>query len=58
MYAKVYVGTGVALYKGITCFQKRLDGEEIDAKKCENFRFLVLFLILFFLSKVSKVRKI
>ena len=30
----------VALYKGVTCFQKMVDGEEIYAKKVWNFQFL------------------
>ena len=32
--------TGVALYKGVTCFQKTLDGEEIYAKKSVKFSVL------------------
>ena len=31
--------TEVALYKGETCFQKILDGEEICARKCKIFSF-------------------
>ena len=32
---KMKCGTEVVLYKGVTCFQKMLGGEEIYAKKCE-----------------------
>ena len=36
-------GTRVALYKGVTCFQKRVDipdGKKICTKKCKIFSFL------------------
>ena len=34
--------TDVARYKGVKCFQNKLDGEEIYAKKRELFSFLVI----------------
>ena len=32
-------GTGVALHKGVKCFQGGVDGKEIYAKKCKSFIF-------------------